>query len=607
MKKLLSMVTACAIAATSATAVFAKKFPDVSEETLSWAASYIDEMSDMGLINGYEDGTFRPSKTVSHQEALALFARAMGSASEVNKPIVEMAVAKYGDLLAKYNIYAKNEVAFLLYRGALKESELDTYLKDNVKDEAMKRYEAAIIITKAMGAEQTAKANVLADLSYTDADEIPAAAVQYVYYVTEKKLMQGMGDGVFSPNTDVLRSQMAVMLYNTVSAMSFSFEQAKLIGLDTVSRNITIKDSDGETHIIGYNTATLMNVEGVPTQPKNMPIGVDTIFTYSDSGLAYVDTLTSIPDETVYGKYVARVTNNGELKITIFPTGGTEQKTYTCARDVSIVYDGSPAAINTFKADDAVTLEMSNGKVTKISGEKRETTILGATVEEIKIDGELKIKISHALEEYDGLELPVLDDVSVTKNDAPSSLSEIYKGDTVDLTLDYNVIKRVRAKSVAKTVEGTIKELRISARPEIIIASGGEDYTYEITNDVEIIVNGDEGSLYDFKVGDPVKLTIDSQAVTKIQTSTAQATSKKVTGAVTAINSSYGFVKISVTENGFTYEETVYCQDNKAKILTSSGRERAMKNISVGQTLTVIGSVKNGAFTANVVIIEEEQ
>ena len=79
-----------------------------------------------------------------------------------------------------------------------------------------------------------------------------------------------------------------------------------------------------------------------------------------------------------------------------------------------------------------------------------------------------------------------------------------------------------------------------------------------------------------------------------------------VTGVVTAINSSYGFIKLNVTENGFTTEETVFCQDNKAKILSGTGKEQSMKNIKEGQTLTVRGTVKNGAYTATVVIIESE-
>lgn len=606
MKKIISTITAAAIAATAMVPVFAKSFPDIDAEKFSWATSYIDEMSDMGLINGYEDGTFRPDKSVSHQEALALFARAMGSASTVNEPIVEAAVEKYGDTLKKYGIYATEEVAFLLYRGALKESELDTYLKGDIKDSAMQRYESAIIITKAMGAEKEATANVLADLSYVDVTEIPANAIQYVYYVTQQKLMQGVGEGKFAPTVSVTRAQMAVMLYNTVSALNPTFEQAKLVDIDTSSKNITLKDSEGETHLIGYNNSTIMNVDGVATQPKNVPTGVDAIFTYTEKGLAYIDTLTSIPDETIYGKFVGFANLNSDFKVTIMPSGTTEQKTYQCAPDVVVRYEGSPASINNFKAEDSVVLELSGGKVSSITGEKRETTITGATIEEINIDGDLTIKISHALDEYDGLVLNVDSNVRVTKNGDSVSLSDIYKGDTVTLTLDYGIIKNVKATSVAKTVEGTIKELVISLNPKMVVKTSDGDQTYDIPSDVEILINGEEGTLYDFKVGDSVKLTLDSQAITKIQSSSALTTTKMVVGVVTAVNSSYGFIKMNVTENGITTEETVFCDDDDAKILSGSGKEQSMKKIEVGQTLTVRGTVKNGAYTATVVIIETE-
>ena len=55
----------------------------------------------------------------------------------------------------------------------------------------MLRYEAATIITKAMGGEEEAKSNLVLDMEYTDVSQIPSAAKKYVYYVTDKKLMSG--------------------------------------------------------------------------------------------------------------------------------------------------------------------------------------------------------------------------------------------------------------------------------------------------------------------------------------------------------------------------------------------------------------------------------
>ncbi|MCX7715446.1 MAG: S-layer homology domain-containing protein [Clostridia bacterium] len=608
MRKIIKSALAAAISVSIAVPAFAAAFPDLQDSKWDWANPYIQEMTDMGLINGYEDGTFRPANSVTKQEALALFARAMGSSSETNADIVELAVEKYGALLDSYSIYAKEEIAFLLYRGALKESELDTYLKGSVKDEPMKRYQAAIIITKALGDENEAKSSVLTDLEYKDALDIPIDAINYVYHVTKEGIMQGMGDGTFSPLTEVTRSQMAVMLYKTVSKMSLSFEKGKLINIDTGAKNITAKDSDGKQYFIGYNSSTIMNVEGEATQVKDVPVGVDAIFTYSGNSLVYVDVLSSIPDAEVTGIYTGYTNTSGQFKIGVYPVGGSssDAQSYVCSSDVAILYDGSPASISTFSKEDMVTLYMSNGKVTKIEGEPKTLTISNATVEAISIEPSFRLTISHALDEYNGKTFEIGEDVTVKKNGETSSFRNIYKGDKVTLTLEYGVIKKVSATSTTKTVEGTIVQVSIAANSSITVKVNGEEKTYEIPKKATVTINGEDATLYDLRVGDTVKLKLESDAVTSITTTASSSTTKQITGVVQVINTSYGFVTVKVTDsNGNVTTETVYA-DSNVLVVNASGSTKAFKNVAVGQTVLVTGSVKNGAFVATVIMILSE-
>ena len=53
-----------------------RKFPDVSPN--AWYASYVHTLTDQGILNGYEDGTFRPGSSVTWGEALKLILRAAG-------------------------------------------------------------------------------------------------------------------------------------------------------------------------------------------------------------------------------------------------------------------------------------------------------------------------------------------------------------------------------------------------------------------------------------------------------------------------------------------------------------------------------------------------
>ena len=607
MKRIANAAVSAALTFSLAAPAFAADFSDISDDKYAWAAPYIEEMADLGLISGYDDGTYKPDKEVSRLEAICLFARAMGSNSENNAEIVDYALEQYSETLDKYDLnFGEAEIAFMLYRGALKEAELDTYLADEKKNEAMPRYEAAIIITKAMGAESEAKKELMVDLSYTDAKEIPSKATQYVYYVTEQEIMSGMDDGKFSPKSSVLRSQIAVMLSKTVDKMAVGFTKGRIVSIDTVSKNITLKESDGTNYEMGYTDKTKMMVEGVLSQAKDVPSGVTAVFTYAKGELLYVDVMSSIPDETVKGIYSSYASRSGVLSLMVTLSGESTPQEFECVADVTVTRDGKTATIRDFTKGDYITLELSGSKVQNIIAEPKTSTIKRATIEGISISDDLTITISHADEAYDRSTFTVSSDVIVRKNNDISDMSNIYKGDVVDLTLEYGVVTMVTAQSNTKTVEGTIQELIISSEPQMTVLVKGEPVTYVIPTGVEILINNEEKTLYDFRVGDSVKLTLEGQAIKKITASAVAVTSKTLTGVVTAINSSYGFIKVSYKIDNATAEETVYCKDSTAKFISGAGKEMSMKSIKEGDTVTVRGNVKNGAYEATLIIVDSE-
>lgn len=585
------------------TYVSSGRFTDIGTENFAWAKPYINEMAARGLISGYEDSTFRPDNDVTHLEGLSLFARAMGSNSSANADILEIAHEKYDNMIGGYGLsWGKDEIAYLLYKGALKRSDLDTYLKDNAKDEPMLRYEAAIIITKAMGGEDSALADYGVVLNYDDARDVPSNAIQYVSYATEMGIMEGMGDGTFSPLTAVKRSQMAVMLSRTVEKTDYTFSYVKLTDIDTGAKTITVRDTSGRENNYSYNDSTVMRSMGDEVQPNNLISNVDVIITLSGRNLVSVDSLYSQPDETIQGRYVSYGTSSGKTTIRIIPYGETTTQGYECASNLSVTYDGSPASIKSFSKDDIITLNLVNGKVKSITAETKTTSVSGAIVEKVNVSDQITITISHGNDEYNGKTYPVSSNVSVKKNDAPCDLNEIYKGDKVTLTLEYGTITKIVSTSSKKVVEGVVQGLTISNTPTMDVKVNGTVSTYEIPSDVSITINGEEGSLYDFRVGDIVKLTLDSRAITKIVATSVQDSSVSVTGVVTAINESYG--SISVQPAGSDTAELVMCKE--ATFIDIAGKTRKLKDIKIGQTVDVRGSNSNGVFIGKLIIIVSE-
>lgn len=607
MKKFIKGFVATTAALSIAATAFGATFTDVEGTSYEWALSYIEDMAEKGLISGYEDGTFKPEKTVSKLEAISLFARAMGSRSETNALALENALAQYGDLIDTYSLnFAKEDVAYMLYRGALTEAEATAYLKGDVKNSPMLRHEAATIITKAMGGEAEAKRNLVLDMEYTDVSEIPSAAKKYVYYVSEKNIMSGMGDGTFSPNTEVLRSQISVMLSKTVDAMSATFTEVKLDKIDTDAKTLTVTDADGEQSELAYTEDTVFYVEGEKTQAKDIAAGVDAVLTLHTSGVLYVDVVSAEPDATVYAIYSSYKNTNGVLTITATDPATNEKATYTCVEGINdITKDGNKISVLDLKAGDYLELSLSKGKVWKIAAANKTTTIKAATIEAINNDASNPtITISHADKLYDGMQLSISDRISVTKDGAGVDMNSVYRGDKATITLEYGVVTSMAVSSVKRTVDGVISSVTISANPTITVVVNNMESVYDITRDIKILVNSEAGRVNDLSYGDKVTLTLESEAVTKIETITNQATEGNLTGTVLAVNNAYKFIKIqAVDAAGNTVEENIYCKDSKTTFITAAGATKQFRDIAEGNVISVYGTYTNGAFEASSVII----
>lgn len=613
MKKTVKVIIASALSFAVAMPAFAATFSDVTEtNTYKWAYESVEDMAEKGLVSGYEDGTFKPGKSVSRMEAFALFARLMGSNSDVNKNIVEYAKRKYAAKLADYKLsYAEGDIAYMLYRGVLSESELDTYFKDEKKSEPMPRHEAAVLITKAMYAEERAKDEVLVDMDYTDIASIPKTARQYVYYVTQKGIMSGMGDGTFSPNTSVLRGQIAVMLSRTSDTVEYSFEKAKIAGIDTNVKNLSIVTDSGETETIGYSDNTVFMIEGEKVLPSQFVDGQNIYMTYIEDdqkiSLAFADVLNSKPDMTITGIYQGYATKSGKVSINVKGVSGSSLSSYSCADDVKVLIDGKTSDVNKIKSGDYISFVVSDDEVISVSCMQKSETIKNAELENVDPLGTITIK--HADTAYDGKTYALSSEAKIYKNGSVIDYSSLYRGDTLTITLEYGLVKTIVATSKTSTVYGTVKGYEISASPKLTIKTNGEEVTYDIPADVTVTINNQAAKLADFNIGDSVTLTIESNAVTKI-TATATngtATNAALTGVVTGVNPSLNVIIISYDENGSKSTAYITCKSTTKFYILPAFSETTISKISEGDTVSAYGSYSNGVFMCTAVTIAAAQ
>ncbi len=78
MKKVIVLTLAMCMLITCFGVVLAKSFSDLP--STHWAYKYVDDLSNKGIINGYEDGTFKPDGYVTNAEFIKLIMTAFKSA-----------------------------------------------------------------------------------------------------------------------------------------------------------------------------------------------------------------------------------------------------------------------------------------------------------------------------------------------------------------------------------------------------------------------------------------------------------------------------------------------------------------------------------------------
>lgn len=604
-KKLLAMMVAlsCILATTT---VFADNtFTDISGENYAWCAAQIEEMADMGYVTGYGDGMFKPDETVTRLEGIAMFARLMGSNDSGNDKVLTIAHDRYDETLKSSSLpWGEDEVVYMMYRGALTTADLTTYVNGIEKNQPMTRGEAAVIITKAMGAEAKATAEAGVSLHYKDASEIPSNIIQYVKFVTDEGIMNGIDDA-FCADQTLTRAQIAVILHRVWEKCDFDFDMGRVVSVNAEDETIAYS-INGAEDMFTYTDDTNFFICGEKTTVTNIPEKVDAVIQTSHGEVVGIDAMSDQGDKEITAVYAGYNSSSTTMTIRVKDNeNSTTVRTYIADVDVPVTYMGSPATMKALQSGDAITLSISDGKVTAITALEKTSSISGVTISGITTEGsKTYITVASSDSVIDGKKYPVSDTVSVTKNNKDADLTQIYVGDSASITLKYGEVTKIAATAVNNSVEGVISVIKIADVSEITIKSAGTEKTFTIPKDCTMEIKGEEGDVYGLRLGDTVVLTVQSNAVVKLKTTASMTdTTGRVSGTVTAVNASYKFISVQ-TENGEIKNVHVNAKTSY-NIISGSSNKSDINKIAVGDTVDCYVTPTNGAYVANLIVISK--
>lgn len=601
--KLLSAVLSASLLLSSiALPAFAVTFNDVeSDATVSWAKDSITKMTDAGYIKGYEDGTFRPYRAITKIESLILMSRMLGYENSEFSSVASAASTAYKSIASKYNTTYANEISYLMYCGVLKESDLVDYASAANANTQLLRYQAAVLMSKLMGADSEAKAYTVSTATYADDSAIPTTARPYVEYVSANNIMNGMdktadGKAQFSPLTSLTRAQMATLLARMMDKLELKYVSGTV---DSVSSSKISVDGTS----LGIMTDTKVYISGGMASVSDISSGADaSVVSISKNALA-ITAQEAQNSTVVYGVITRKVENADGKKLTIADYEDNDNsETYTVKDSCKITVDGAKATLADLKNNDFVKVTITGSSISEISTESKSLTVKGIIVStEYDNDDHVYINVSDTDGENTQQYVVSNKGADITRDGSEAEFSVLTKGDKVTLKLTYGKVTSVTASGNTVGFSGLLKEIVISSNPSLTITIDGQDKKYFLRSDAKITVSGTAATIYDLRPNVTVTGTLDSSEIKTVSASTASVNEKgELTGTVTGKNTSYKVITVK-DDNGNV--QSVY-YNNNTKVLSSNGTTSSVRTLENGAQITVTGADQNGVFVATIIIIK---
>ncbi|GGG82174.1 NEAT domain-containing protein [Paenibacillus radicis (ex Gao et al. 2016)] len=181
----------------------------------SWAKASIERAISLGFVTGYSDNSFRPEGTISRVEFTALISRAL----KLNNASGSQAVFKDNDSIPAWaKAYVEHAVAAGVISGFADESFRPA---QNVN-----RADIAVMMVRALGITVDEKA----ELTFADADAIPAYAKPYVAAAVKAGLITGRENNQFAASSNATRAEAVTLIlraYDYAEAQAKAAEESK--------------------------------------------------------------------------------------------------------------------------------------------------------------------------------------------------------------------------------------------------------------------------------------------------------------------------------------------------------------------------------------------
>lgn len=166
-------------------------FSDISGH---WGEEYIKRMNELGIVNGFEDKTFRPDNGVTRAEFIKMLVSVIDIPSGEKCSFDDVSESDW------YFSYVSDAVTAGIVSGI----SLDRF----APNDGLTRQDAAVMVYRSISDALTASVR---NIKYADENEISDYAIDAVKALSEAGIVKG-SDGRYNPEDGITRAEAAVLL-----------------------------------------------------------------------------------------------------------------------------------------------------------------------------------------------------------------------------------------------------------------------------------------------------------------------------------------------------------------------------------------------------------
>jgi hypothetical protein len=169
-----------------------------------WAAAAIEQAISRGIVNGYQDGNFRPNAPATRAEFIVMLARAFELPASTKALTFKDA--------SKIPAWAQSFIAQAVDQGIISGYTDETFRASG----KVSRVEMTVMLVRALGLPVDLKST----LTFADANKVPAWAVPYIAAAYDAGLVKGTGKNLFNPLTEATRAEVVTLLMSASELQS---------------------------------------------------------------------------------------------------------------------------------------------------------------------------------------------------------------------------------------------------------------------------------------------------------------------------------------------------------------------------------------------------